>query len=59
MRLGAVTKTEQPWQEKIDLEFNRIVTEATVESAGIVSCFEMNSSVSNGYILTLDQGQAK
>jgi hypothetical protein len=50
MRLGAVTKTEQPWQEKIDLEFNRIVTEATVESAGIVS---------NGYILTLDQGQAK
>jgi hypothetical protein len=57
--LGAVTKTEQPWQEKIDLEFNRTVTEAAVESAGIVSCFEMNSSVSNSYILTLDQREAK
>jgi hypothetical protein len=55
MLLGAVTKTEQPVQEKIDLEFVGIATESTVESTGIVSYFETNSSVFNSYILTLDQ----
>jgi tetrahydromethanopterin S-methyltransferase subunit H len=55
MLLGAVPKTEQPVQEKIGLELIGIVTESTVESTSIVLCFEMNSSVSNSYILTLDQ----
>jgi hypothetical protein len=53
-----LTQTQSPIQDKIDLEFIGIVTEFTISSTGIVSCFVTNSSISKSYVLILDQRDA-